>query len=115
MKTISDDTLRSTRERLISRSAELTERLRRIRADLARTREPLPRDSGDAAIVVENDEVLQALEEGAQLEITRIERALARLDSGAFAICEECGEQIEEERLNVIPFASHCRRCAPDA
>lgn len=115
MKHLSDDTIRGVRERLIARGVELRERLLQVDADLGRTREPLPADSSEAAIAVENDEVLHALEDGARLEMSRIEQALARLNSGTFAICEGCGGEIEEQRLRIVPIATHCRRCAPDA
>lgn len=115
MKHLSDETIRKLHERLVSRGAELRDRLSRVGADLARANAPLPRNHDDAAIVMENDEVLHAIEDGARLEMTRIEQALHRLNSGTFAICEGCGAEIDERRLEVVPFASHCRHCAPDA
>lgn len=34
--------------------------------------------------------------------------ALARIDAGTFGFCEECGEKIEEDRLEVNPAAATC-------
>ena len=48
-----------TRSWLLARSAELRERVRNIESDLRSVREPLPSDSSEAAIAVENDEVLK--------------------------------------------------------
>src|SRR4051794_4161668 len=56
MNTSAEDQLRSVRQKLLERGAELNERIDRVRRDLGRVREPLPRDSTDAAIVLENDE-----------------------------------------------------------
>jgi len=40
-----------------------------------------------------------------------IEVALARLDEGTYGICDECGCEIPEERLHVLPFVSRCVHC----
>jgi DnaK suppressor protein len=37
--------------------------------------------------------------------------ALARLASGAYGYCAECGGQISEKRLKAYPFAVRCREC----
>lgn len=38
--------------------------------------------------------------------------ALARIDAGTFGQCEACGKSITAARLEAIPFARHCVRCA---
>jgi DnaK suppressor protein len=40
-----------------------------------------------------------------------VERALERLDEGAYGICERCGEPIAAERLEVLPSATLCINC----
>jgi RNA polymerase-binding transcription factor DksA len=112
MITRSENDIRAVREKLLGRAAELRERVDRVHRDLARTREPLPRDSDDAAIVLENDEVLQAIEESSASELRDIERALERLDAGTFARCGKCGAEIDAERLSAVPHAMLCRQCA---
>jgi RNA polymerase-binding transcription factor len=108
----SDELLRETRQLLLDRGAELRDRVQRVRQDLGRKREPLPRDSDDAAIVLENDEILQAIEKSAVGELGLIDVALRRLDEGTFAVCEKCGGQIEPKRLEAVPYSSLCRSCA---
>ena len=115
MHTTSDDQLRTTRELLVARSTELGERMRRANEDLRRESVPLPRDAPDAAIVLENDEILHAVSEAARSELGQIEGALERLEAGTYGICQQCGEQIDAERLRVVPYAAACRRCAPEA
>ncbi len=34
--------------------------------------------------------------------------ALARMDAGTYGFCEECGEKIEEDRLEANPAAATC-------
>jgi RNA polymerase-binding protein DksA len=44
-------------------------------------------------------------------ELDEIEAARARLESGAFGICERCGEAIPLDRLRAVPFTRYCRAC----
>src|SRR5689334_18373653 len=101
-----------TRSWLLARRAELRERVRQVNADLRGERSPLPADSGDAAIEVENDEVLRAIAAAALEELHSIDFAMTRLDAGTFAMCEKCGEEIDEERLEAAPYAIRCTGCA---
>jgi RNA polymerase-binding transcription factor DksA len=114
MNALHNDHYRGTRAWLLARSAELRDRVDRVRADLRREREPLPRDLPDAAIIVENDEVLHAIEDAARVELLRIRRALQRMDAGVFALCERCGDTIEPGRLRIVPYATHCGDCEPE-
>ena len=48
------------------------------------------------------------LEENADHLIEEVEAALARIDAGTFGACVVCGKPIGEERLEAIPYATHC-------
>ena len=41
-----------------------------------------------------------------------IEEALSRIEDGSYGICENCGEDIAEGRLEAIPEATRCVSCA---
>ena len=43
--------------------------------------------------------------------IRKIEQALKKLEDGTFGICEECGEEISDQRLEARPIATLCIRC----
>ncbi|RKR03666.1 TraR/DksA family transcriptional regulator [Maricaulis maris] len=45
-------------------------------------------------------------------ELRRIDAALARIDEDEFGWCAECGEPIEEARLEIDPAAPRCSGCA---
>lgn len=111
MKPLSDEQLRQARARLIQRRDELRDRIRRVTEDLRRERAPLPRDSEDAAIAVENDEVLEAVGSTAKAELAHIGEALGRVNAGTFGRCEICGGAIAAERLGVVPYATRCSAC----
>lgn len=41
----------------------------------------------------------------------QVERAIERLDAGAYGICESCGGTIPTERLELFPAATTCVAC----
>jgi RNA polymerase-binding transcription factor DksA len=45
-------------------------------------------------------------------DVRRIRSALARLADGTYGRCVTCGSTINPERLEAIPSADHCTRCA---
>lgn len=47
-------------------------------------------------------------------DLEKMDQALRKLDEGTYGVCDECGEEIEEERLKVMPFAEYCLRCKSD-
>ena len=59
-----------------------------------------------------NEEVLLNLKNEAQLELEQIDVALVKLKNGVYGICEKCHIDISSERLDAIPFATHCKECA---
>jgi len=40
-----------------------------------------------------------------------VERALTRLETGGYGICDECSRPISSERLRVLPEATRCVTC----
>lgn len=43
--------------------------------------------------------------------LTQMEEADRKLREGTYGICDECGEEIPEERMRVMPFAQYCVQC----
>ncbi len=62
----------------------------------------------------------QAVERIAQVDAAKkldaklrdVERALAKLDEGTYGVCDGCGGPIGAERVEAIPWATLCVRCA---
>lgn len=44
--------------------------------------------------------------------VAQIDRALAKLDEGTYGLCDACGTEIPEERLEAIPATSQCVQCS---
>lgn len=43
--------------------------------------------------------------------LAKIEKALARIESGTFGVCEKCEEEISPKRLEARPVTTLCIRC----
>ncbi|HVY83444.1 MAG TPA: TraR/DksA family transcriptional regulator [Steroidobacteraceae bacterium] len=102
------------RARLTARRDELRTRLRRLGADQRRDAEPLSPDAPDRAIQRENDDVIDSLGLAADVELAEIDAALARMVAGRYGVCTSCGYAIERKRLEAVPYARECLRCAAE-
>jgi RNA polymerase-binding transcription factor DksA len=41
-----------------------------------------------------------------------VHEALERISAGTFGLCEDCGETIARQRLDLVPYAHLCAACA---
>ena len=55
---------------------------------------------------------LSLLGEVQRREISMIDAALARIESGEYGVCLDCETEIDARRLAVLPFALLCTDCA---
>jgi DnaK suppressor protein len=100
------------RRRLIDRRAELATRAAGAESDLRREAEPLSPDFSEQATQRENDDVLKGISDAARGELSRVNRALSRLESGQYTVCAACGGEIEQGRLEAVPYTDLCAACA---
>ncbi len=98
--------------KLITMRDELTQRLSQIEHDRRHVDGPLDADSGERAVEMENDDVLDALDASIINELKAVNKAIARIESGNYGTCSGCGEDIAPQRLEAIPFADLCVNCA---
>lgn len=95
--------------RLQTRLKKLTERAEIINDDLS---EPADDDWNEEAVESAGDEVLEEVGEVTLEEIAQIKRALSRIEAGKYGECSRCGEPIAKERLEALPHATNCVKCA---
>ena len=88
---------------------ELTERAEEIDAELSETPDA---DWSENAVESENDEVLERVGGMALSEIQQIKTALSRIETGTYGTCEKCGDEIAAKRLEALPYATKCIKCA---
>jgi DnaK suppressor protein len=65
---------------------------------------------GDPAIY--DWELTLALREQAKAKVETIRQALQNVEEGRYGICESCGQPIDPERLEALPLATLCIKCA---
>lgn len=94
---------------LEKRLAELNDRLHRIEDHLDEAPNP---DWEENAQESENDEVLEELGHVGMDEVKRISAALDRIETGTYGDCVKCGEEISEDRLDLLPATPFCKNCA---
>ncbi len=95
---------------LVERQADLLARIAGIGTEFDSHE---AKDWEEMATEREADEVLEDLGQSAQVELRMIEAALARIEEGEYGYCVQCGSQIAEERLDLLPATPFCRNCAP--
>ena len=64
-----------------------------------------------AAATAERSEIL-AFIDSARDRLADVDAALAKLDEGTYGICETCGREIGEARLEARPLSVRCVDCA---
>jgi DnaK suppressor protein len=69
------------------------------------------RDEGDLGHFGFEQEMSRWRVNSCSEKLAMIEEALARLNCADYGICEECGSEISERRLQAMPFTLHCREC----
>lgn len=52
-----------------------------------------------------------ALRQHMQDLIVEVSDALVRIERGTFGTCESCGAPIDQERLEILPYARMCVEC----
>ena len=68
-------------------------------------------DEIDQASAEYNQSFIFRLRDREKYYLGKIDKALRKIEAGLFGICEECGEEIDIERLNIRPVTTFCIRC----
>ncbi len=107
------DTLRVFRKRLEARRREIVEKWEATQQEVAELREgqtdPEIEESAQADPL---EYTLEQVSENQLHELTQIDAALHRMDTGTYGECVECGEEISVERLEALPYALLDSDCA---
>jgi RNA polymerase-binding transcription factor DksA len=63
---------------------------------------------GDQGTETFEREKAESIRVSTQTQLRDVERALAKLESGDYGICEICGKPIPDDRLEARPAARYC-------
>ena len=113
----------ASKDALLRLTSRLTRRRNALRQSLERDIDSLRMASAidgvgdqlDAAVDAENYEISSQLAELESRELSRIERALQGIASGAYGRCEYCGGRISAARLDAHPDGLRRRPTRPRA
>jgi RNA polymerase-binding transcription factor len=107
------------RERLVTERAELQTQLTTLEEDtFASTQSELVGDVGlddelaDAGTATFEREKDLSIENNVRDLMSKIDRALKRIDEGTYGLCVICGRPIAKDRIKALPYADLCIRDA---
>jgi len=99
------------RELLLNRQRELLSDAGASSEDIDELQSSPAADWVDRALADKAVSSLIARESGLAKELDDIKDALIKIEKGTYGICEQCGKEINPERLEAIPTARLCRDC----
>jgi len=107
------ETLTGLRARLRGDLSQMTdEALRRDNNGGTGNLSNVPLHMADLGTDNYDQEFTLGLIENEQGTLELVNEALSRMESGTYGLCAECSEPISKPRLQAIPYAKHCIRCA---
>ena len=105
--------LRALKRRIGGNLSELEEEaLRPVGGESAGNLSDVPVHPADLGTENFEQELDLALMENQQQLLVDINDALARIENGKYGRCENCHRRISMERLEAVPYARYCLRCA---
>lgn len=83
-----------------------------IRGETAEEQNPFEIDGDvvDQAGVLSTASLVEGLSNTQKRTLEEVLRALQRIENGVYGKCLVCGEEIDEDRLEAIPYAEKCRK-----
>lgn len=102
--------LEDEKERLLRVERDLAENSRQAKDSLESfsDSDDVPADIAAQASEREKDQIMG---QSVHQTLNQIELALERVEDGSFGVCEMCGTDIPEPRLERIPWVSTCVDC----
>ncbi len=107
----SQELKRILEERCVEIIREVEHKVRDVRNEDAAISRLGVRDEAESSEAEIQDDIEFALLQMKAETLKQIRTALARLDEGGCGYCDECGEEIVEQRLRALPFAVRCKGC----
>jgi DnaK suppressor protein len=67
--------------------------------------------AGDFTAIATEQEERAVTAEKLDLQLSVVNRAIAKVTEGSYGRCDDCGEPIESARLDALPTAIRCLSC----
>lgn len=105
------DPLEKYRKRLLAKQEELLHDLSRNRQVTDESVDEQAQDMVDRATSAYTREFAFSLSESDRRTLLLIDQALLRLDQGTYGTCVHCQGNVQDKRLEAVPWARHCLEC----
>jgi RNA polymerase-binding transcription factor len=99
------------KKRLLERQEQLQEIVSRAEQDGREADEQPANDIADKATSSYNKEFLFKKSNDDRYILHLIQEALDRMDNGEYGVCVACGGEMQQKRLEAVPWARHCLDC----
>lgn len=104
--------LTAAKQRLLSLKEEYETRIAKIEDHIHHPQDQLNEHWDDQAISMRENDMRKNLLIEARQGLNYVHNALSQIEDGTYGECEECGEAIEEKRLEAVPYATLCMKHA---
>lgn len=112
---IDRDRTQRLQEMLLTRKRQLWNELRdelfRHAGEELNVQFEMPQDVGEQSLLDLLADAELCVVDIRRKDLEQMEEAERKLRQGTYGTCDECGEEIAEERLSVLPFATCCVEC----
>jgi DnaK suppressor protein len=103
--------IQETRRRLSAEHEKLIKSMNRSRLAAEEIQIENTEDEGDMATISHDRDLLYNLHEGGFARLRFIQEAIKAIDRGQYGECTRCGNDINEKRLEAMPWATMCIHC----
>ncbi|OOR91164.1 TraR/DksA family transcriptional regulator [Moraxella bovis] len=93
---------------LLALKAEYEYRIDKITNHLEHPQDELGQHWDDQAVAAQENDMRKNLLIEAQENLAKANVALSCIENDLYGECSECGEEIEEGRLDAVPYATEC-------
>lgn len=100
--------LDKAKKELLKLKEEYETRIGKIEDHTQNPQDDLNKHWGDQAISYRQNDMRKSLMAEARQSLIYVENALSRIENSTYSECEVCGEQIQVQRLQALPYATLC-------
>lgn len=102
----------AAKARLLKLQQEYQNRIDKIEDHIYNPQDDLNEHWDDQAISMRDNEMRKTLLVEAKQGLNYVNNALSRIENGTYGECTVCGEDIEDKRLEAVPYATLCMQHA---
>ena len=103
--------IKSYRDRLLTRREGLVGLVHEAEKSSRERDAEATQDPADMAANAYNKELLMSMSENDRNLLNLIDEALVRIENADYGDCVNCGDAVQEKRLEAIPWARYCIKC----